>query len=309
MVWQLCHQYTSSGNRPGTHPWLLASVLSLLQGISYQSIRSEDHTGTTKIQLHTATFRDPHQQQQAAAAAAAAASAAAAAAAAAAASKASYSGLPEYGAAAEAGGGGPRAPSPVDSSSLSAHVLGSHPRELSAPSHSSSNQQALEAAAAAAALAAAEAGLILAPWNPDESWEADELVRIYAIHGAMEARHVVYEHIEVLVHPIRVHLTAALAGALQDYFNLREEDGSSKDSKPATKLQEAAAARVAKQAGVLVDRCVVGSSRTTCVLQRYLSPSYLEYYRGAACVECCFHPPLLLIGWWSFFLLRLVCWN
>jgi hypothetical protein len=101
-----------------------------------------------------------------------------------------------------------------------------------------------------AAAAAAEAGLILAPWNPDESWEADDLVRIYAIHGAMEARHVVYEHIEVLVHPIRVHLTAALAGALQDYFNLREEEaGKDKEAKPAGRAQEAAAARAAKQAG------------------------------------------------------------
>jgi hypothetical protein len=77
---------------------------------------------------------------------------------------------------------------------------------------------------AAAAAAAEEAGIILAPWNPDQSWERDELVRIYAIHGALEKRHVVYEHIEVLVHPIRVHLTAALAAALQDYFNLKDED-------------------------------------------------------------------------------------
>jgi hypothetical protein len=113
------------------------------------------------------------------------------------------------------------------------------------------------AAAAAAALAAAEAGLILAPWNPDESWEADELVRIYAIHGAMEARHVVYEHIEVLVHPIRLHLTAALAGALQDYFNLRDDEGTKdKEGKPAARAQEAAAARAAKQAGVCVCVCV-----------------------------------------------------
>lgn len=218
-----------------------------LQGISYQSIRSEDHTGTTKIQLHTATFRDPQQQQQAASAAAAAAAAAASAAVAA--SKSSQAALLEqtpFGeAAAQAG------------SSEAAGASGTQPPLLqcSTPKEASvsaaaghSAQQAADAAAAAAAAAAAEAGLILAPWNPDESWEADELVRIYAIHGAMEARHVVYEHIEVLVHPIRVHLTAALAGALQDYFNLRDEEGG-KESKPAGRAQEAAAARAAKQAG------------------------------------------------------------
>jgi hypothetical protein len=130
----------------------------------------------------------------------------------------------------------------------------STPRELSvsaAANHSAQQaSDAAAAAAAAAAVAAAEAGVILAPWNPDESWEADELVRIYAIHGAMEARHVVYEHIEVLVHPIRVHLTAALAGALQDYFNLRDEAEGGKESKLAgSRAQEAAAARAAKQAG------------------------------------------------------------
>ena len=49
-------------------------------------------------------------------------------------------------------------------------------------------------------------------------------MRIYAIHGAAEARVAVYEHLEVLVHPIRLRLTAALAAALQDYFQLRDED-------------------------------------------------------------------------------------
>jgi hypothetical protein len=45
--------------------------------------------------------------------------------------------------------------------------------------------------------AAAGGGVILAAWNPDKSWGEEQLVRIYAIHGALEARHVVYEHIEV----------------------------------------------------------------------------------------------------------------
>jgi hypothetical protein len=223
------------------------------QGISYQSIRSEDHTGTTKIQLHTATFRDPQQQQQAAIAAAAAAAAAVSAAAAVAASKSSHSALLEYTPFGEAAAQGGSTDAAGASGTLPPLLQCSTPRELSAAAAADNSAQqaadAAAAAAAAAATAAAEAGLILAPWNPDESWEADELVRIYAIHGAMEARHVVYEHIEVLVHPIRVHLTAALAGALQDYFNLREEEGGTKESKPAGRAQEAAAARAAKQAG------------------------------------------------------------
>ncbi len=57
----------------------------------------------------------------------------------------------------------------------------------------------------------APAGEVLALWNPDESWAEDEMVRLYAVHGALEQRWVVYDHIEVLVHPIRVRLTYALA--------------------------------------------------------------------------------------------------
>jgi hypothetical protein len=195
--------------------------------------------------MHTATFRDPQQQQQAAAAAATAAAAAAA-------NKSAYAAHAEATLADAAGA----VDAAAGSSGLLPHLQQcSTPRELAAAASAGySAQQALDAAAAAAAAAAAEAGLILAPWNPDESWEADELVRIYAIHGAMEARHVVYEHIEVLVHPIRVHLTAVLAGALQDYFNLRDEEGT-KESKPAGRAQEAAAVRAAKQAGECLHTC------------------------------------------------------
>lgn len=41
----------------------------------------------------------------------------------------------------------------------------------------------------------------------DESWVHDPMLRLYAVHGAQERRYNVYEHLEVLVHPIRVHLT------------------------------------------------------------------------------------------------------
>ncbi|WIA10179.1 hypothetical protein OEZ85_010383 [Tetradesmus obliquus] len=194
-----------------------------LQGITYQSIRSEDHTGTTKIQLHTATFRDPQQQAAAAAAAATAAEATPSRI-----GRSSLTSLSQYIHGAGTGGGG----AALDGPAAAAAAEGSVVHSAGGSTTSSSLAQPVQCltprelgpSAAAAAAAAEEAGIILAPWNPDESWERDELVRIYAIHGALEKRHVVYEHIEVLVHPIRVHLTAALAAALQDYFNLKDED-------------------------------------------------------------------------------------
>jgi hypothetical protein len=242
----------------------------VLQGITYQSIRSEDHTGTTKIQLHTATFRDPQQQAAAAAAAATAAEATPSRI-----GRSSLTSLSQYIHGAGTGGGsageGPAAAAEgslvhsaggsATSSSLGAPVQCLTPRELGS--------------AAAAAAAAEEAGIILAPWNPDESWERDELVRIYAIHGALEKRHVVYEHIEVLVHPIRVHLTAALAAALQDYFNLKDEDSKllpGAAGKGGKGQPEAAAARGAKPAGkdtlgVCADLTALFFNYTTAVLQ------------------------------------------
>lgn len=224
------------------HAWLVACNRTRLQGILYQSIRSEDHTGTTKIQLRTATFRDP--QQQAAAAAAAAAAEATP-------SRTGRSSLTSLGSHAHdssaaafgseasshgAAGGGFGAGG--SSSSSLAPIQCSTPKELSGTGPFSSSSSAA---------AAEEAGTILAPWNPDESWARDELVRIYAIHGALEKRHIVYEHIEVLVHPIRVHLTAALASALQDYFNLKDEDSKLTAGKGAK--AEPASTRAGKQTG------------------------------------------------------------
>eukprot|EP00775_Hariotina_reticulata_P010874 gene10874-11028_t len=80
----------------------------------------------------------------------------------------------------------------------------------------------------------------------------EEMVRIYADHGALEKHHIVYEHIEVLVNPIRVHLTAALATALQDYFKLKDDDGSrgrpaSRDVKQPAPGKAADAARTSKR--------------------------------------------------------------
>jgi hypothetical protein len=260
------------------------NTLSAAQGITYQSIRSEDHTGTTKIQLHTATFRDPQQQAAAAAAAATAAEATPSRI-----GRSSLTSLSQYIHGAGTGGGsagdGPAAAAAAaaegglvygaggstTSSSLGQPVQCLTPRELGP--------------AAAAAAAAEEAGIILAPWNPDESWERDELVRIYAIHGALEKRHVVYEHIEVLVHPIRVHLTAALAAALQDYFNLKDEDSKllpGAAGKGGKGQPEAAGARGPKPAGAALACCAGYPCCFACVCV-LCTTEQLKLYHSDAC--------------------------
>ena len=44
----------------------------------------------------------------------------------------------------------------------------------------------------------APSGTILALWNPDASWEGDEALSVYAIHGGITRDgHFVYDHIEV----------------------------------------------------------------------------------------------------------------
>ncbi|KAF5836546.1 golgi-body localization protein domain-containing protein [Dunaliella salina] len=55
-------------------------------------------------------------------------------------------------------------------------------------------------------------------------WEHDNALTLYAIHGGKDPRMVVYDHIEVVLHPLLVHITFNLAQTLQDYFNLREPE-------------------------------------------------------------------------------------
>jgi hypothetical protein len=56
-----------------------------------------------------------------------------------------------------------------------------------------------------------EEGAILTLWNPDESWSRDALVRVNAVLGPATRSHTIYEHIEVVVHPLGVHLNEAVA--------------------------------------------------------------------------------------------------
>jgi hypothetical protein len=52
------------------------------------------------------------------------------------------------------------------------------------------------------------------------------MVRITCIHGPLEPEFVVYDYLEVELHPIRVRLTVSLATALQEYFQLKQDDDS-----------------------------------------------------------------------------------
>eukprot|EP00798_Chlamydomonas_sp_ICE-L_P007148 gene7148-255_t len=76
-------------------------------------------------------------------------------------------------------------------------------------------------------------GPILTVWNPDSSWEGDDALSIYTIHGGLTHEGAfVYDHIEVVLHPLIIHLTSNLANALQDYFQLKEEVEEDTGKKP-----------------------------------------------------------------------------
>jgi hypothetical protein len=62
-----------------------------------------------------------------------------------------------------------------------------------------------------AATPGTDAGGILVPWNPDESWANDAMIRVNAKVGTPTRSHAVYEHMEVLVHPLGVHLSEGVA--------------------------------------------------------------------------------------------------
>lgn len=55
------------------------------------------------------------------------------------------------------------------------------------------------------------AGGILVPWNPDESWANDAMLLVKARLGPPTRSHTVYDHMEVLLHPLGVHLTDSIA--------------------------------------------------------------------------------------------------
>ena len=70
-----------------------------------------------------------------------------------------------------------------------------------------------DATGSLAAAAGTDAGAVLTLWNPDESWSRDALLRVNAVLGPATRTHTIYEHIEVVVHPLGVHLNEAVASA------------------------------------------------------------------------------------------------
>lgn len=65
-----------------------------------------------------------------------------------------------------------------------------------------------------AAASAVEDGSILEVWNPDESWERDPMVRVNAVMGVPTEEHTVYENLDLMVHPMRIHINDALLSNL-----------------------------------------------------------------------------------------------
>lgn len=54
------------------------------------------------------------------------------------------------------------------------------------------------------------------------SWEHEAALSVYVIHGGREGRCLVVDHMEVVLHPLCLHLTSGLAADLQDYFSLKD---------------------------------------------------------------------------------------
>ena len=72
------------------------------------------------------------------------------------------------------------------------------------------------------------AGIILAVWNPDQSWERDDAVRVVATMGPSTPSLLVFEHLDATLHPLAVHLTESIAVAFWEYFFPKEDKETSK---------------------------------------------------------------------------------
>eukprot|EP00884_Botryococcus_braunii_P017348 jgi/Botrbrau1/4297/Bobra.0390s0036.1 len=78
------------------------------------------------------------------------------------------------------------------------------------------------------------AGGILVPWNPDESWANDAMLLVKGKLGVPTRSHAVYDHMEVLLHPLGVHLTDSIATTFWDYFFPKDEAGIKKERSKGT---------------------------------------------------------------------------
>lgn len=71
--------------------------------------------------------------------------------------------------------------------------------------------EVLDLTGATAATPATPPGVLFCPWNPDESYTRDALIRVQARLGTPEPMLTVYDHLDILVHPLGVHLTERVA--------------------------------------------------------------------------------------------------
>ncbi|GAB4818387.1 hypothetical protein N2152v2_005433 [Parachlorella kessleri] len=73
-------------------------------------------------------------------------------------------------------------------------------------------------------------GVILSVWNPTKSWERDPMVRVNATMGVPTKTHIVYDLLDVTVHPLGLHLTEAIAVKFWEYFFPQEQDSAKRQS-------------------------------------------------------------------------------
>lgn len=71
----------------------------------------------------------------------------------------------------------------------------------------------LDATAGLGATPSTPASAILVPWNPDDSWKRDALLRVNAVLAPPTRSQTVYEHVDVMFHPLGVHLVESIAQA------------------------------------------------------------------------------------------------
>ena len=57
-------------------------------------------------------------------------------------------------------------------------------------------------------------GMIVSAWNPDEGWERDALLRVNATKGVPTADLTVWQLVDVMVHPLGVHIVQHLANSV-----------------------------------------------------------------------------------------------
>ena len=59
-----------------------------------------------------------------------------------------------------------------------------------------------------------ESGMIVSAWNPDESWAQDALLRVNATKGVPTLELTVWSLVDVMVHPLGVHVQQQVANSL-----------------------------------------------------------------------------------------------